>query len=113
MRQMRGVRLVGLMAVAVVVLVGIGVFMTDQAAPILDYRVRDDDTIVLTAGGGTNWVGTRVDQVVESDTTVRVWVRSFEWPIIAHGDASVPFRFVVDLPRAASRSRAHRRRDWR
>lgn len=90
-------RVVGLVGVALVLAVGIAVFLTDQEASIEAYRVRDDDTVVITALGGTNWIGTRVHQVTESDEMIRVWVRSFEWPFLPHNDRGVPFRFVIDL----------------
>jgi hypothetical protein len=78
------------------ILIAGGVALTDKDASLIDYRARDDDTIVVTALGGSNWFGTRVHDVRESASTVTVRVRSLEVPL-PHSDIGIPYRFGIDL----------------
>jgi hypothetical protein len=83
--------------VVLVVILAVVVVMTDQDAPLVQYGIRDDDTIVIEALGGNNWFWTRVHEVRETESTVTVRVRSLGIPILPTGDVGIPYRFVIDL----------------
>ena len=93
-RRVRGLLLVILAALAAVAFFFVAV---DHPVPIERYRVRDDDTIVISVFGGGNWYWTRVASVDVTPTTVSITVRTTEVDFLPHTDIGINYEFVVDL----------------
>jgi hypothetical protein len=76
---------------------GFNALLGGEQLPANAYRVEDADTIIVTGITGPGaW--TRITNVVESGTEVRITVRSFRWPG-SYTSIGEPIAWTVDLER--------------